>query len=189
MSGSTVTASPGGNTGNATITVTASDPSGLTATQTYTVYIEPGFADAIPGLSSDEQLLLGRLLTYDTIIFNELHNGSDDANDWLELRNVSNVDIPLDNWQLSIQSDERYSCHPIPGGYCYSSRSSFLTHKHREPPWPPLSSRNPWVYSCRILCAATNRFRLDPTEPDSLRGHRWQLLPKCKKNAQRRHPH
>ena len=104
VSGSTVTASPGGNTGNATITVTASDPSGLTATQTFTVYIEPGFADAIPGLSSEEQLLLGRLLTYDTIIFNELHNGSDDANDWLELRNVSNVDISIDNWQLTIQT-------------------------------------------------------------------------------------
>ena len=58
VSGSTVTATPDGNTGNATITVTASDPSGLTATQTYKIYIEPGFADAIPGLSSDEQLLL-----------------------------------------------------------------------------------------------------------------------------------
>ena len=104
VSGSKVTATPGGNTGNATITVTASDPSGLTATQTFTVYIEPGFADAIPGLSSAEQLLLGRLLTYDTIIFNELYNSSDDATDWLELRNVSNIDIPIDNWQLTIQT-------------------------------------------------------------------------------------
>ena len=116
VSGSTVTASPAGNTGNATITVTASDPSGLSATQTFTVYIEPGFADAIPGLSSGEQLLLGRLLTYDTIIFNELHNGSDDANDWLELRNVSNVDIPIDNWQLTIQTGSGSAIIPFPAG-------------------------------------------------------------------------
>ena len=116
VSGSTVTATPGGNTGNATITVTASDPSGLTATQTYKIYIEPGFADAIPGLSSDEQLLLGRLLTYDTLIFNELHNGSDNANDWLELRNVSSVDIPLDNWQLTIQTGSSTVVIPFPTG-------------------------------------------------------------------------
>ena len=126
VSGSTVTASPGGNTGNATITVTASDPSGLTATQTYTVYIEPGFADAIPGLSSDEQLLLGRLLTYNTLIFNELHNGSDDANDWLELRNVSNVDIPLDNWQLSIQSDSGTAVIRFPAGTVIPAGQVFL---------------------------------------------------------------
>ena len=115
VSGSTVTATPDGNTGNATITVTASDPSGLTATQTYKIYIEPGFADAIPGLSSDEQLLLGRLLTYDTLIFNELHNGSDNANDWLELRNVSNVDIPIGNWQLTIQTGSDTAIIPLPG--------------------------------------------------------------------------
>ena len=116
VSGSTVTATPDGNTGNATITVTASDPSGLTATQTYTIYIEPGFADAIPGLNSEEQLLLGRLLTYDTIIFNELHNGSDDTTDWMELRNVSNVDIPLDNWKMSIQTGSGTTVISFPTG-------------------------------------------------------------------------
>ena len=116
VSGSTVTASPGGNTGNATVTVTASDPSGLTATQTYTVYIEPGFADAIPGLSSDELLLLGSLLTYNTLIFNELYNSTDDATDWLELRNVSPVDIPLDNWQLSIQTGSSTAVIRFPKG-------------------------------------------------------------------------
>ena len=116
VSGSTVTATPAGNTGNSTITVTATDPNSLSATQTFTVYIEPGFADAIPGLSSDEQSLLGRLLTYDTIIFNELHNASDDANDWLELRNVSNVDIPLDNWQLTVQTGSGNVVIPFPAG-------------------------------------------------------------------------
>ena len=71
-------------------------------------------ADAVSGLSSEEQLLLGRLLTYDTIIFNELHNSTDDANDWLELRNVSNVDIPIGNWQLTIQTGSDTAIIPLP---------------------------------------------------------------------------
>ena len=126
VSGSTITATPAGNTGNSTITVTASDPSGLSATQTYTVYIEPGFADAIPGLSSDEQLLLGRLLTYDTLIFNELHNASDNANDWLELRNVSDIDIPLDNWQLTIQTGSSTVVIPFPTGTAIPAGEALL---------------------------------------------------------------
>ena len=64
----------------------------------------PDHADAIPGLSSEEQLLLAGLLNYDTVIFNELHNGSDNANDWLELRNVSGADFSLDDWQLTIRT-------------------------------------------------------------------------------------
>ena len=71
-------------------------------------------ADAVSGLSSEEQLLLGRLLTYDTIIFNELHNSADDANDWLELRNVSNVDIAIGNWQLTIQTGTDTAIIPLP---------------------------------------------------------------------------
>ena len=33
------------------------------------------------------------LVTDDTLIFNELHNGSDDANDWLEFRNMSAANL------------------------------------------------------------------------------------------------
>ena len=68
--------------GTATITVTATDPSNATATQSFSVTVTAQQADAVSGLSSTEQLLLGKLLTYDTLIFNELHNGSNDANDW-----------------------------------------------------------------------------------------------------------
>ena len=90
--------------GTATVTVTSADSSNATATQTFSAKVVTQTADAVPGLSTTEQLLLGQLLTYDTLIFNELHNSTDDATDWLELRNVSNIDIPLDNWQLSIQT-------------------------------------------------------------------------------------
>ena len=73
-------------------------------------------ADAVPGLSSEELSLLGALLTYNTVIFNELHNSSDDTNDWLELRNVSNVDIPMENWKLIIQTGSETAIIPFPAG-------------------------------------------------------------------------
>ena len=108
----------GGGIGTATITVTATDTDSATATQSFTVTVShlSSQADVAPGLSTQEQLLLGHLLTYDTLIINELHNGSDDANDWLELRNVSPVDIPIDNWQLTIQTGSDTVIIPFPAG-------------------------------------------------------------------------
>ncbi len=102
--------------GSTTITVTATNPDGLSATQSFTATMTANFADALPGLSSEEQSQLERLLTYNTLIFNELHNGSDDANDWLELRNVSRVDIPLDTWQLTIRTSSGPVVIPFPAG-------------------------------------------------------------------------
>ena len=106
--------------GTATITVTATNPDSLTATQSFSVTLTTsvfhGEADAIPGLSTTEQLLLGQLLNYDTIIFNELHNSTDDANDWLELRNVSDVDIPMDEWQFRILTGDGNTVIPFPAG-------------------------------------------------------------------------
>ena len=110
------------------ITATATDPGGLSASVSFHVTITPPVedpddrddppnpADAIPSLSSQELSQFSALLTYDTLIFNELHNGSDDANDWLELRNVSNVDIPLDSWQLTIQTGSGTAIIPFPAG-------------------------------------------------------------------------
>ena len=111
----------------ATVTVTATDTSSATATQSFSVQVVSSFtADTVPGLSSEEQLLLSRLLTYDTLIFNELHNGSDDTTDWLELRNVSPVDIPLDNWQLSVQTGSGTAVIPFPDGTVMSAGEVLL---------------------------------------------------------------
>ena len=66
------------------------------------------------------------MLTYNTVIFNELHNGSDDANDWLELRNVSNVDIPIANWQLTIQTGRDTTVIPFPAGTVIPAGDVFL---------------------------------------------------------------
>ena len=103
LSGATLTVN-GIEAGSAEISVTATDSRGDSASQTFGVTVNdpPSQADAVPGLSSDELSQLGALINYDTLIINELHNGSDDANDWLELRNVSAADLPLDDWHLSI---------------------------------------------------------------------------------------
>ena len=39
------------------------------------------------------------------IVFNELSNGSEAANDWLEFRNVSGSDVSLKDWELSVVQD------------------------------------------------------------------------------------
>ena len=73
-------------------------------------------ADAVPSLGSTEIGQLGALLTYDTVIFNELYNGADDAMDWLELRNVSGADLSLDDWQLTIRTGGDTVMVPFPAG-------------------------------------------------------------------------
>ena len=39
------------------------------------------------------------------VVFNELGNGSGDANDWLELRNVTGSAVSLKDWELSVVQD------------------------------------------------------------------------------------
>ena len=39
------------------------------------------------------------------VVFNELGNGSEAANDWLEFRNVSGSDVSLKDWELSVVAD------------------------------------------------------------------------------------
>ena len=102
--------------GTLTITVTATSTNSLSVSGTFTVTFTPQFADAVPGLSSQELLQLGTLLTFDTVIFNELHNGSDDTKDWLELRNVSAGDLSLDDWQLTIRTSSVNTVVSFPAG-------------------------------------------------------------------------
>ena len=103
--------------GSATITVTATDTSNASLSRTFTLKVTgASAADAVPGLTSEEQLLLAALLTHDTVIFNELYNGSDDANDWLELRNVSDTALALDDWQLTIRTSDRNVIVSFPAG-------------------------------------------------------------------------
>ena len=40
------------------------------------------------------------------VIFNEIRNASGDKNDWVELKNISNTDIPLNEWEISLLTRE-----------------------------------------------------------------------------------
>ena len=122
--------------GNVTITVTATNPDGLSATQSFSVTLTAQYADAIPGLSSEEQLLLAGLLSYDTLIFNELHNASDNANDWLELRNVSGADFSLDDWQLTIRTGSGDTVIEFPAGTVIPVGEVLLLVNTANPPAP-----------------------------------------------------
>ena len=100
-----------------TVTATSDTDSNETAQVTLTTTIAaPSTADAIPGLSSAELSQLSALLTYDTLVINELHNGADDTTDWLELRNVSGADLSLDTWQLTIRTSDGTAVVPFPAG-------------------------------------------------------------------------
>ncbi len=39
------------------------------------------------------------------LVFNEIRNASDDTNDWIELKNISDTDIRLSDWEISIVLD------------------------------------------------------------------------------------
>ena len=38
----------------------------------------------------------------DRLVFNELRNANDDKHDWLEVKNISDADMPLASWEISI---------------------------------------------------------------------------------------
>ena len=46
------------------------------------------------------------------VLFNEIHNGSDDKNDWVELKNISNREIDLEEWEISILTRKDKTVNP-----------------------------------------------------------------------------
>ena len=100
-----------------TVTATSNTDSNESQQVTLTTTIAvPSTADATPGLSGQELSQLDALFTYDTLVINELYNGADDTTDWLELRNVSGADLPLERWQLTIRTGTGTVVVPFPAG-------------------------------------------------------------------------
>ncbi len=103
------------------VTVTASDGS-LSGSVAVTINQVPwerpttSTADAAPTISSIEISQLVSLLTMDKVIINEIFNGSNDANDWLEFRNISDTAIDFTGWQLSIRSESGMNSVMFPKG-------------------------------------------------------------------------
>ena len=78
--------------------------------------VNAGQADALPDVSSEERSRIAEALAMNRVIFNELRNATTDTDDWVELRNVSDVDVTLDGWQVHIVTDQGTGIVPLPSG-------------------------------------------------------------------------
>ena len=105
-------------------------------------------ADALPTLTSEERERIASFLTLNTIIFNELFNASDDALDWVELRNRTYVDVDLSEWHLIIVTDEMIQTLEFPTGIVLSP-GDLLLLLNTDPnvPGMPLAASNEPSYT------------------------------------------
>ena len=110
----TVTASDGSLSDSITVTINVLDTASETGDVENTVI--PSEADTAPPISSIEISQLVSLLTMDKVIINEMFNASNDANDWLEFRNISSTVIDFTGWQLSIHSESGMHSVMFPEG-------------------------------------------------------------------------
>ena len=74
----------------------------------------PDPADAVPAVSSELAASLAESVSMETVIFNELHNASTDTHDWIELRNVTDTDVDLNDWTLTLVTDETQQALTFP---------------------------------------------------------------------------
>ena len=97
-------------------------------------------ADAIPGVSSEERARIAAALAMDRVIFNELRNATTDAHDWVELRNVSDTNVPLDGWEVRIVTGETIATVAFPSGTVLPARGLLLlVNTDPDAPEMPLS--------------------------------------------------
>lgn len=83
-------------------------------------------ADALPGVSSEEAKRLAALVTRDKVVFNEIFNASTDTHDWIELRNITGVDLSLDGWKVVIITGAGNQSIDLPAGTALSAGELLL---------------------------------------------------------------
>ena len=139
VSGSTVTLTAKG-TGTITITVTAADTVSQTASQQFSVTINASQADVLPDITSEERAQIADSLAMDKVIFNELRNASTDAHDWVELRNIGDVDVNLSDWQVLLVTSEATLGVSFPAGAVLpAGELLLLTNTDPNAPGMPLA--------------------------------------------------
>ena len=100
-----------------------------------------GEVDALPGVSSEERSRIAAALAMDRVIFNELRNATTDTHDWVELRNVSEVDVTLDGWEVRIVASEGTGIVTFPAGTVLPSGGLLLLlNTDPDTPEMPLST-------------------------------------------------
>ena len=102
-------------------------------------------ADTLPTVTSEERERIISLLRLDSIIFNELFNASNDTHDWVELRNVDNVDIDLSGWRLVVVTSEIIESIEFPVGTVLPAGELllFLNTDPNDPGMPLVASEEP----------------------------------------------
>ena len=117
------------------VTIAAYGPEESDATDTV------GEADALPAVSSEERSRIAGALSMDRVIFNELRNSTTDAHDWVELRNVSDTDVPLDGWEVRIVTGETTGSVTLPSDTVLPAGGLLLLmNTDPDAPEMPLSS-------------------------------------------------
>ena len=113
-------------------------------------------ADAFPTLTSEEKARIVSLVTLDAVIFNELFNASNDAHDWVELRNVTNTDVDLSGWSLIVTSSEEGKSIAFPAGTVLPA-GELLLFVNTDPSEPnmPLSTSEDTSYQYLVDAAFT----------------------------------
>ena len=102
-------------------------------------------ADTLPTVTSEERERIISLLRLDSIIFNELFNASNDTHDWVELRNVDNVDVDLSGWRLVVVTSEIIESIEFPVGTVLPAGELllFLNTDPNAPDMPLAASAEP----------------------------------------------
>ncbi len=88
--------------------------------------VMPSEVDAPPSITSDEIAQIISLLSMDKVIFNELYNASNDTHDWLELRNISDIEVNLSGWQMKVNTGLGREIISFPDGTLLSSGEVLL---------------------------------------------------------------
>ena len=67
---------------------------------------EPGTDTSQQQQETSQPSIAGTSVAKDRIIFNEIRNATDDRHDWVEIKNISSIDISLKTWEISIVNSQ-----------------------------------------------------------------------------------
>ena len=139
------------------VTITVYDPNPESSADA----VVPAEADALPGVSSEERSRIAGALAMDRVIFNELRNAATDTHDWVELRNVSDTDVPLDGWEIRIVTGETTDSVTLPSGTVLPAGGLLLlVNTDPDTPEMPLSTPEgaayPYIVDAGLILPQTN---------------------------------
>ena len=124
---------------------------GLSSSIAFPFVIVPAEAESLPAFTVDEQAQVVSAVTLDTVIFNELFNASNDVQDWIELRNITDTDVDLSEWKLIVATSEGTQVFNLPEGTMLPAGAVFL-FLNADPTHPdmPLASSEEASYHYQV---------------------------------------